>query len=236
MDNRTDYYLLLADLKGSSGFSAEHGNSVIERLLPELEWQNQRVGGDLAYPFEVNYGDEFAALFLTPRMINQVISDIRDMLRPVAQFRFVVVRGRIGYAGGTLREMGGPVFQKAARALKRLKKARQYSDWQISDSATDLALTAMSNAAASLVFEMTDYQHAVFLLQKAGLSGKEIAEKLSKNPRSVSNAKKTSHSKTVLQIESAMSAMLALVSDEPSEPPQSVAFPVDTSAQTQEVA
>lgn len=213
MDNRTDYYLLLADLKGSSGLSSADGNSVMERLLPELEWQNQQAGGELAYPLEVNYGDEFAALFSTPRKINQVISDIRDMLRPVAEFRFVVARGRIGYAGGSIREMGGPVFESAARKLNRLKKARQYSDWQISDPATDLALTAMSNAAASLVREMTDYQHAVFLLQKAGLSGKEIAEKLSKNPRSVSSAKTTSHSKTVLQVEAAINAMLALVGE-----------------------
>lgn len=208
MDNRTDYYLLLADLKGSSALSAESGHSVMQHLLPELARQNERAGDDLVYPLEVNYGDEFAGLFSAPHQLNRIVSDIRDTLRPHGAFRFVVAYGRIGYAGGTVREMGGPVFETAARALTNLKKAKQFGDWRVGDSATNLALNAMTNAANTLVAEMTDYQHAVFLLQKSGLSGQEIAQKLSKNPRSVSNAKKTGHAKTVIQLEAAMDAML----------------------------
>ena len=37
----------------------------------------------------------------------------------------------------------------------------------------------------------------------------ELAEKLGKDARSVSNAKKTGHAKTVIQLETAMDAMLA---------------------------
>lgn len=209
MDNRSDYYLLLADLKASSLFSAEAGDATMSRLLPELEYQNQRAAADLVYPLEVNYGDEFAGLLLRPGLIHKIVSEIRDMLRPVAAFRFVVARGRIGYAGGTIREMGGPVFETAAIELNRLKKRKDYAAWFISNDATNAALSAMTNAAFSFVDEMTDYQHAVFLLQKAGLSGNEIAEKLSKDARSVSNAKKTGRAKTVIQLETALDAMLA---------------------------
>lgn len=208
MDNRSDYYLLLADLKASSRLSSEAGEATMSRLLPELEWQNQRASTDLVYPLEVNYGDEFAGLFQRPALIHKIVSEIRDMLRPVAAFRFVVARGRIGYAKGTIREMGGPVFETAAIELNRLKKRKDHGAWLIADQATNAALTALTNAAGSFVDEMTEYQHAVFLLQKAGLSGIEIAEKLAKNPRSVSNAKKTGHAKTVIQIEHAMDAML----------------------------
>ena len=212
MDNRSDYYLLLADLKASSRFSSEAGEATMSRLLPELEWQNQRASADLVYPLEVNYGDEFAGLFQRAALIHRIVSEIRDMLRPVAAFRFVVVRGRIGYAGGTIREMGGPVFETAAIELNRLKKRKDHGAWFIADEATNAALSAMTNAASSFVDEMTDYQHAVFLLQKAGLSGNEIAEKLGKDPRSVSNAKKTGHAKNVIQIERAMDAMLESLS------------------------
>ena len=212
MDNRSDYYLLLADLKASSRLSSQAGDATMSRLLPELEWQNQRASADLVYPLEVNYGDEFAGLFRRPALIHRIVSEIRDMLRPVAAFRFVVARGRIGYAGGTIREMGGPVFETAATELNRLKKRKDHGAWFIAEATTNAALSAMTNAACSFVDEMTDYQHAVFLLQKAGLSGNQIAEKLTKNPRSVSNAKKTGHAKTVIEIEHAMDAMLESLS------------------------
>ncbi len=208
MDTRTPYYLLLADLKKSSRLSPRESQAAMARLLPELEWQNQRAARDLVYPLEVNYGDEFAGLFSKPHLIHRIVSEIRDMLRPFAAFRFVVAYGRIGYADGSIREMGGPVFEMAAMELNRLKKTRGYGAWFISEGATNLALTAMTNAAATFVANMTDYQHAVFLLQKAGLSGNEIAEKLAKDPRSVSNAKQTGHAKTVLEIEAAIDEML----------------------------
>ncbi|MEM9572448.1 MAG: hypothetical protein AAF996_13370 [Pseudomonadota bacterium] len=214
MDNQTPYYLLLADIKGSVSLSSKTNTNLMEQLLPQLERQNQRLSSEIIYPLEVNYGDEFAGLFATPRALYQVVADIRDALSGVARFRFVTARGRIGYAGGTIREMGGPVFEAASRALIQLKKRREFSDWQIADPATNLSLTALTNAAATLIDEMTPYQHIVYMFQKAGLSGAEIAQKLAKNPRSVSNAKKTGHAKTVIQVENAVAAILAQIADE----------------------
>lgn len=214
MDNRTDYYLILADIKGSTDLTPEKSAAFMRQLLGQLDRQNQKHRSDIIYPLEVNYGDEFAGFFSNPRAFYQIISDIRDALRGTAEFRFVTAHGRIGYAGGTVREMGGPVFETASRSLSQLKKKRQFSAWQISDDATNLALTAMTNAAATLIDDMTPYQHIVYMFEKAGLKGTEIAEKLGKNPRSVSNAKKTGHSKTVIQIEHAMDAILALVGPE----------------------
>lgn len=209
MDNRTDYYLILADMKGSSALPASKAGAVMMQLLPQLARQNQRLSDDIIYPLEVNYGDEFAGLFRSPGAFYQIVSDIRDALRGIADFRFVTAHGRIGYAGGSIREMGGPVFETASQALVRLKKKKQFSDWQISDPATNMSLSAMTNAAADLIDDMTPYQHIVYMFQKAGLKGNEIAEKLSKDPRSVSNAKKAGHTATVIQIEQAMTATLA---------------------------
>lgn len=213
MNNSAPYYLLLADIKGSAGLSGAHNDALMRQLLSQLQRQNQRLQSEIIYPLEVNYGDEFAGLFSTPRSLYQVVVDIRDAMRGTADFRFVTAYGRIGYASGTIREMGGPVFETASCSLNRLKKKQEFGDWQISDEATNRALTAMSNAAAALVDAMTPYQHIVYMFQKAGLKGTEIAEKLSKNPRSVSNAKKTGHSKTVIQIEQAMDALLAGIED-----------------------
>lgn len=208
MDNKTDYYLILADIKGSSALNSTRSASVMERLLPELARQNDRLSHDLVYPLEVNYGDEFAGLFSSPRGLYRLISDVRETLRPTATFRFVVAYGRIGYAGGTLPEMGGPVFERAAQALKALKTARKFSDWKLGDPANDAALTAMTNAANTMINDMTDYQYTVYWLEKAGLKGTEIAEKLGKNPRSISNAKKTGHSNDVISLERAVEALL----------------------------
>lgn len=214
MDNHTEYYLILADIKGSTDLTPKKNAALMEQLLLQLERQNQKHSADIIYPLEVNYGDEFAGLFSKPRAFYQIISDIRDALRGIAEFRFVTAHGRIGYADGTIREMGGPVFETASRSLSQLKKKRQFSDWHIADDATNLALTAMTNAAATVIDDMTPYQHIVYMFEKAGLKGTEIAKKLGKNPRSVSNAKKTGHSKTVIQIEQAMDAILGLVGGE----------------------
>lgn len=214
MDNRTHYFLLLADIKGSSALPASKSGAVMEQLLPQLDRQNQRLAADIIYPLEVNYGDEFAGLFSSPRALYQIVSDLRDALRGIADFRFVTAYGRIGYAGGSIREMGGPVFESASRSLNKLKKKKQFSDWQISDPATNLALAAMTNAAADLIDDMTPYQHIVYMFQKAGLKGTAIAEKLSKDPRSISNAKKAGHTGTAIQIEQAMAALLSKLHNE----------------------
>jgi len=208
MDNQTSYYLLLADIKSSVRLSAKKNTNLMAQLLPQLERQNQRLASEIIYPLEVNYGDEFAGLFSSPRALYNVVSDIRDALRGLASFRFVTAHGRIGYAGGTIREMGGPVFETASRSLIQLKKRREFSDWQIADPATNLSLTALTNAAATLIDEMTPYQHIVYMFQKAGLKGADIAAKLGKDPRSISNAKKTGHANTVIQTEQALNAVL----------------------------
>ena len=209
MDNRTPFFLILGDIKGSVALSASQNTSMMEQLLAQLARQNQRLSTDIVHPLEVNYGDEFAGLFSTPRAFYQIVSDLRDALRGTAEFRFVTAHGRIGYAGKSVPEMGGPVFATASRALNLLKKKKRFSDWQISDAATNQALSAMTNAAADLIDDMTPYQHIVYMFQKAGLKGTEIAAKLGKDPRSVSNAKKAGRTDTIIQIERAMTATLA---------------------------
>lgn len=210
MDNRRDYYLLLADIKGSSDLTAQANTALMARLIPALEAQNDAHSADLAYPLEINYGDEFAGLFSNPRAIYQIVTTIRAALRGLASFRFVVAHGRIGFAGQTIREMGGPVFDTAASALSDLKKKKSFARWIMGQNTTRLSLDALTNGAHSLLQDMTDYQYDVFRLQSAGLKGVEIAKALSKDPRSVSNAKKTGHAKTAIALEQAIHSILAL--------------------------
>lgn len=211
MDRTKRYFLLLADVKGSVRQSRTKAPYFMEQLLPELVRLNQRLEGDLVHPLEVNYGDEFAGLFSSPRSIYQVVSELRDLMRDTAEFRFVVAYDRIGFAGASIPEIGGPVFETAARLLSRLKKERGFSRWAVSDEPVNTALTALTNSAAALIDEMTPYQHIVYMFQKAGLSGIEIAEKLGKDSRSVSNAKKAGHSKAVIENEIAINTMLSVL-------------------------
>ena len=209
MDVRHPYYLLLADMQGSSSLSPEMSTALMQRLLAVLQVQNTLNAGALAYPLEVNYGDEFAGLFTAAAPIAATVTAVRAALRGVSRFRFVVAHGRIGYAGASVREMGGPVFETASEALTALKKSGQFGRWLIGDETANIALDALTNAADSLLGEMTDYQYDVYRQQRAGLSGVEIAGVLGKDPRSVSKAKKTGHSATIIDIETAMEALLA---------------------------
>lgn len=208
MDNHSDYYLLLADIRGSTNLSAPEGAAVMEYLIPQLERQNRLRAQELVYPLEINYGDEFAGLFSGPASLYRTIREIRDELHGVAEFRFVAAHGRVGYAEGSIREMGGPVFDTASRALNRAKKTRKFGTWQIADTAMNAALNALTNAADSLIAEMTDYQYQVFRHFRSGLKGVEIAERLQKDARSVSKAKSTGHAQTVIDIESAIDGLL----------------------------
>ncbi len=121
METNRTYWLLLADLKRSTKLSPDASAAAIRALKSAIETCNRDYGAAMAVPLEVNYGDEFSGLFVTPEPVYAIVSLIRHALRPFAQFRFAVVKGRVGSPSDTMRELGGPVFVSANDALVRLK-------------------------------------------------------------------------------------------------------------------
>lgn len=208
MDNQTDYYLLLADLKDSTRLDAGPATAAKDIVLDQLSRMNEAHAASIVSPLELNYGDEFAGLFRKAAPIYPVVRTIGEALKPYAGFRFAVAYGRIGYAKGPLTQMGGPVFEVASDTLKQLKKGQNVAEWRLSDPLRSRVLTTMTNAVHALVSEMTDYRYDVYRLFRSGLSGVDVAEQLRKDKRSVSSAKIAGHADLVIELESTLMAVL----------------------------
>ncbi|MEO0465338.1 MAG: SatD family protein [Pseudomonadota bacterium] len=204
MDNETNYCLLLADLAASTDLHPEVAHQALGILSTTIDDVNQTYRPALVSPLEVNYGDEFAGLFVGPGHIYEIVDLIRHNLREVAQFRFVVCVGRIGYAGGSIRQMGGPVFKDASDSLDRLKKTGRLANWRIGDVLANATLDALTNTSHAMIEAMTDYQYDVYRLLRAGVAQTEIAKTLGKYEQSVSKAVQRSHADLVIDTENAL--------------------------------
>lgn len=180
----------------------------MEAIKRTLDVCNNRYADSLAAPLEVNYGDEIAGLFVRAAPVYPVATALRGALHPHAGFRFAVSRERIGYAGGALREMGGPVFQIASDSLRALKSAGRFSAWRLGDDVVDRTLEALVNLADAHVAAMTTYQFQVFTLLEQEIAQKEIARRLGKYPQSVSKAVKTSHADLIIDAQTVITSCL----------------------------
>ncbi|MEL6324576.1 MAG: hypothetical protein AAFQ84_10155 [Pseudomonadota bacterium] len=216
MDLGSDYFLLLGDLKGSSSLTTDVSASVIDTVRAALRTLSDAHAADLLRPMELNYGDEFAALYRSPLRAYGAVSQIREALRGQTDFRFVVARGRLGAKADTLREMGGPVFKIASVALGSLKTSGTFGRWLIGTDLQNRTLSVLTNLVDDLIGEMTDYQYEVYRLTQEGMSGVEIAKYLDKTPQSVSKALVSSHGRTIIEAEALIRDQLAAKSIEKS--------------------
>ncbi len=214
MDNRTDYYLLLGDLRGSTALEGEEAETVTQILREQLGRWSLACADDLVAGLDLNYGDEFVGLFVRPARIYEIVDGLRDALSGHAGFRFAVARGRIGSASAQTSQMGGPVFVIANDALKRLKARGRFAQFETGHPVADRSLTALAEAAHTLRGEMTAYQAEVFGLLRAGLAQTEIARRLGKFDQSVSDAAKRGHAELVIELDEAITAQLAALSME----------------------
>lgn len=208
MDNRTEYYLLLADLVDSSDMDPDTANQAFSVLSDSLDRANEVFVRELAAPFEINYGDEFAALFTRPQHIYDCVDALRQTLHGLAAFRFAVVRGRINYAGGTIRQMGGPVFQDASSVLDKLKRSGRFAHWMIGTPLENATLNSLSNMIDVLIAAMTDYQYDIYLHLREGRSQVDIAQRLGKYEQSISRAIQSSHAGLIIDAETTLNARL----------------------------
>jgi len=212
MDNQTDYFLLLGDLAGSTGLSGEGAEAAMATLKVELARWTEHCADELVAGLDLNYGDEFAGLFTSPRRIYEITDGLRDALRGQVAFRFVLARGRIGVASDQTSQMGGPVFVTANDALKRLKIEGRFAQVVSQDPLADQTLTVLIEAAHQLRLEMTDYQYDVFQQLRAGRSQRAIAKALGKFEQSVSDAAKRGHAELVITLDRAIRSNLAALS------------------------
>ncbi|MEL6258171.1 MAG: hypothetical protein AAFQ67_03830 [Pseudomonadota bacterium] len=208
MDNRTEYFLLLADLGRSTSLKPKAAEAVMSALRDELASANSLLSDVLVSDLVINYGDEFAGLFRRAAPLYDLVSRLRHALRELATFRFVVARGRVGDASGALREMGGPVFKRANDALRSLKTSDRFSAWMTGSSLRDQTLDALTNIAHAVIMDMTRHQYASFHLLSQDLLQIDIADRLGKTPQSVSLALKRAHGQAVIDAEGVIRALL----------------------------
>jgi len=185
LDPTLPYVLLLLDIKGSTRLPPREAESAKNTLDKILKKWNRKLKP--ARSLRINYGDEIAGLFKSPRGIFDAVDDIRQALHP-HEFRFVVTKGLIGTADRDLRKVGGPVFKDANEQLDRIKKARRFCHWNLGDRTRDAMITSLCETAYALMLQMTSYQREVYQLLEQEMPQVQIAEKLGKLPQSVSDA------------------------------------------------
>jgi len=99
--------------------------AVVGRLKQALGRVNRRYRGELVGAFKVFAGDSFEGVLRTPRHAYDVYREVATALRP-ARARCVVALGEItDLADGNVLEMNGPVFERAAEALRELGTPRK---------------------------------------------------------------------------------------------------------------
>lgn len=210
MNQSSDPYLLLADLKASTELSPEVADQTIRVLDQTLTEINKKLGESLSSELVINYGDEFAGLFLNLSDIYDVVDHVRHVLRDLAGFRFVVARGRLAYPSGAIRQMGGPVFRDASLALDALKTSGRFGLWLVADQPlSNNALDALTNMSHVFIESMTDNQYEIFRAVKEGHTQVAIAEALGKYPQAISKAIQRSHTDLVIDTERVIREILA---------------------------
>ena len=208
MDIERDYFLFLADVKGSSSLSGGKATALRRKLEAALEALNGEIEPKPLRGFSLNYGDEIAALFSSPEPLFEAARLLRERLRPF-RFRFAVAQGRVGAATKDITQMGGAAFKLASEALDAAKKQDRFCRWRLKDSAENRVLNALVEMSDAIVLGMTDYQHQVYQALRHGEPQVDIAARLGKAPQSVSKAARSGGARLAIEAEEAILAVLA---------------------------
>ncbi len=203
------YYLLLTDVKGSTRLAGAAWERLMKRLKVEVADLTDRYKPALG--LSLNYGDEVTGFFEKPADLYAIALALGEAVYPETLIRFVAVKGMIGATSQNITEVGGPVFKKASALMERIKKERRYSRWFLGVSQVDRALDALSESAHFVRSSMTSYQRDVYLLLKEGLNQSQIAERLGKQPQSVSDAVKRGGAERVIECEEAIQTVLKML-------------------------
>lgn len=203
-----DYFLLLFDMKNSTKLSAVKAKDKFEKLEDAIQHFNDQLQSQIALPMSINYGDEIAGLFYSPKSFYLVADQFRQILFPETTIRFVAIKGQVAVVSDDIRQIGGTIFKKANEEMVRLKKEDKFSWWGIDSAPINESLTALSELSNAVINDMSEYQREVYSLLKQGFNQKEIAQKLDKYAQSVWDAVQRSKAAYVLQAEKAIFQLL----------------------------
>ena len=190
MDARPEYYLFLADLKHSSRLEVEAAKALSARLEDWLDDWRQRHGNALILGPSLNYGDEISALLAIPDPLFDLAHEMRHIVRPYTDFRFVVAQGPFSVINDDITQVGGATFKKANDAIGKITKQNRFCQWLLQDPDMSDVIGALTETTNVLVRQMTDYQYNVYALLRTGEKQIDIAERLEKSAQSVSDAVK----------------------------------------------
>ncbi|MCX6251603.1 MAG: SatD family protein [Bacteroidetes bacterium] len=208
IDLTKQYFLLVLDVENSSTLPNNQLSVKMKLVKAKLKQFNRQFYEQIIIPLTISYGDEIAGLFTSPENFFSIFIDIRRILCPLTTVRFVAIKGSIAVDSPDIRQIGGQVFKSANEAMMKLKEKKDFFSWQTGLLVIDRCLESLCEISNSIVHDMSQYQREVFELLNAGLSQKQIADRLGKFTQSVWNVAHRSKSYQVLQAQNAIILML----------------------------
>jgi hypothetical protein len=206
VDTKTVYYLLLADVKGSTLASS---SAVMERLEATATQLSVEHSSALVLGLTLSYGDEVAGLFSRPDPLYSIMRSIRDELLPDLGVRFVVIRGRIGRPSTDIRKVGGEVFKRASVEMAKAKRAGRFCHWDVGNPIAGAVLTTLTEMAQAMFDKLSPYQRDIYFGLRNGKSQRAIADALGKYKQSVSEAVGRGNIELLIEAERLINSLLA---------------------------
>lgn len=214
MEISTKYYLLLVDIKSSTGHTPDYRHKIFQSLENEIYRLNSSLNPKPVLDLQISYGDEITGLFDSPKKLYDTVDALRGCLFRTTGFRFVVVYGHVGIVSEDIRKIGGDIFKRASGLMDKLKKERGFCKWAVEDSFLDQLLISLTEMSNALLKNMTSYQYKLYCRLKLGASKTAIAGALGKHKQSVSNSLKRGGAELVLQAEESIRTTLEMLHNE----------------------
>ena len=205
MDTQTTYYLLLADVKGSTVVSS---SAAMERLEARIAELSAEYSSALVLGLTLGYGDEVAGLFVRPDPLYSVMRSIRDVLLPDLGVRFVIAQGRIGRPSADIRKVGGEVFKRASLEMAKAKRAGRFCHWDVGNPVAGAVLTTLTELAQAMFTKLSPYQREIHFGPRNGKTQSAVASDLGKYKQSVSDAVHRGNIEILIEAEQLISSLL----------------------------
>jgi len=210
IDLTKQYFLLLFDVKNSSGLKNEEFNKRMKLIRQKLDESNAVNSKQIVIPMSISYGDEIAGLYTSPENFFTLYSGIRKIFYPITAVRMVVVKGYIAVDSYDIRQIGGFVFKTANEAMNILKKEKSFFAWQTGQPVFDKSLDSLCEISNVMLNDLSTYQRDIYELINEGFNQKQIAERLGKYSQSVWNAIKRGKINYILQAQNSIIFMLKM--------------------------
>lgn len=204
-------YLLLIDLKGSTGITAENSEAVYYLLEGLIESFNSKFKNDIIIPLQLSYGDEISGIFRNPLACYLCVDALYKKLRNIIGFRYCVSDGDITFPSNDMTKVGGTAFKRANRIMEtRLKKRKwRFCEWALEDSVLSRAISSLANLCFQMKERMTNLQWDVYSELSNQKTVAQIAEETEHNLNSLYQVNTRSGSYVILEAETNIRELLS---------------------------